>query len=97
MVFHIRRKDREITINNHLKEALKTASYITIALCKNNEPYLVSLSHGYDEKKNCLYFHCASNGKKIDYLKSNNKVWGQAVQVYRDKEKCDYDWLWLFF
>jgi len=64
LVFHIRRKDREITIDNQLKEALKTASYITIALCKNNEPYLVSLSHGYDEKKNYLYFHCASNGKK---------------------------------
>jgi len=69
MVFHIRRKDREITINNQLKEALKTASYITIALCKNNEPYLVSLSHGYDEKKNCLYFHCANNGKKIEIKK----------------------------
>ena len=97
MVFHIRRKDREITINNQLKEALKTASYITIALCKNNEPYLVSLSHGYDEKKNCLYFHCASNGKKIDYLKSNNKVWGQAVQVYRVKEQCDYNYKSVHF
>lgn len=97
MVFHIRRKDREITINNQLKEALKTAPYITIALCKNNEPYLVSLSHGYDEKKNCLYFHCASNGKKIDYLKSNNKVWGQAVQVYKVKEKCDYDYASVHF
>lgn len=97
MVFHIRRKDRELIINNQLKEALKTASYITIALCKNNEPYLVSLSQGYDEKKNCLYFHCASNGKKIDYLKSNNKVWGQAVQVYRVKEKCDYDYTSVHF
>jgi len=97
MVFHIRRKDREITNNNHLKGALKTASYITIALCKNNEPYLVSLSHGYDKKKNCLYFHCASNGKKIDFLKSNNKVWGQAVQVYRVKEQCDYDYTSVHF
>jgi len=97
MIFHIRRKDREITNNNHLKEALKTASYITIALCKNNEPYLVSLSHAYDEKKNCLYFHCASNGKKIDFLKSNNKVWGQAVQVYRVKEKCDYNYTSVHF
>ncbi len=38
MVFHIRRKDKEITFVNQIKEALKTASYITIALCKNNEP-----------------------------------------------------------
>ena len=92
MVFHIRRKDREITFVKQLKETLKTASYITIALCKNNEPYLVTLSHGYDEKRNCLYFHCASDGKKLDYLKSNNKVWGQAIQVYRVKENCDYDY-----
>ena len=28
--------------------------------------------------------------EKIVYLKSNNKVWKQAIQVYRVKEKCDY-------
>ena len=90
MSFHVRRKDREITNVAELKRILKTTTYVTIALCMDNEPYLVSLSHGYDEKRNCIYFHCASEGKKLIYAKSNNKVWGQAVQDYGVTDECDY-------
>jgi uncharacterized protein len=90
MSFHVRRKDREITDIATLKQILKTTNYITIALCKDNEPYLVSLSHGYDETKNCLYFHCAPEGRKIEYIKTNNKVWGQAMLDYGVTNDCDY-------
>ena len=62
-----------------MKKILSDVAYVTIALCKDNQPYLVSLSHGYDPDRNCIYFHCASEGKKIDYLKENNVVWGQAI------------------
>ena len=79
MSYHMRRKELEITDPATLKKILKSAKYITIALVKDNQPYLVSLSHGYDEDNNCIYFHCANEGKKIDYLKANNVVWGQAV------------------
>src|SRR3989304_1252265 len=90
MSFHVRRKDREVTNIDELKRILKTTKYITIALCMDNEPYLVSLSDGYDEKQNCVYFHCANEGKKLAFSKSNNKVWGQAVQDYGVTDECDY-------
>lgn len=90
MSFHVRRKDREITDFAALREVLKSTKYVTVALCMGNEPYLVSLSHGYDEKRNCLYFHCADEGKKIVYLKANNRVWGQAVEDYGVTDECDY-------
>jgi nitroimidazol reductase NimA-like FMN-containing flavoprotein (pyridoxamine 5'-phosphate oxidase superfamily) len=90
MSFHVRRKDREITDSEALKKVLKSTKYVTIALCMDNEPYLVSLSHGYDETRNCLYFHCADEGKKLVYLKANSKVWGQAVQDYGVTDECDY-------
>jgi nitroimidazol reductase NimA-like FMN-containing flavoprotein (pyridoxamine 5'-phosphate oxidase superfamily) len=90
MSFHVRRKDREITDPDALKKVLKTTKYVTLALCMDNEPYLVSLSHGYDETRNCLYFHCADEGKKIVYLNANNKVWGQAVLDYGVTDECDY-------
>jgi nitroimidazol reductase NimA-like FMN-containing flavoprotein (pyridoxamine 5'-phosphate oxidase superfamily) len=90
MSFHVRRKDREVTDSDALKAVLKTTKYVTIALCMNNEPYLVSLSHGYDEKRNCLYFHCADEGKKLVYMKANSKVWGQAVLDYGVTDECDY-------
>jgi hypothetical protein len=52
MPFHVRRKDREITDADALKKILKSTKYVFIALCMSNEPYLVSLSHGYDEAAN---------------------------------------------
>lgn len=45
----------------------------------DNTPYLVSLSHSYDEDARCIYFHCAGLGKKMDYIKANPLVWGQAI------------------
>jgi len=50
-----------------------------LAMSVDDQPYLVSLSHGYDEDRNCIYFHCAREGKKLDYLRANNTVWGQAL------------------
>ncbi len=97
MSFHVRRKDREITDSAALKEVLKSTKYVTIALCMDNEPYLVSLSHGYDEARNCLYFHCADEGKKIVYLKANSKVWGQAVHDYGVTDECDYAYTSVHF
>lgn len=89
MSFHIRRKDKEITDETQLKKVLKSSKYVTIALCKDNQPYLVSLSHGYDEEHHCLYFHCAKEGKKLVYLKSNNVVWGQTLLDFGPSEDDD--------
>jgi nitroimidazol reductase NimA-like FMN-containing flavoprotein (pyridoxamine 5'-phosphate oxidase superfamily) len=97
MSLHVRRKDREITDSAVLKSVLKSTKYVTIALCMDNEPYLVSLSHGYDEVQNCLYFHCAPEGKKLVYLKANNSVWGQAVLDYGVTDECDYAYTSVHF
>ena len=87
----IRRKEKAIEDVAEMKEIIRTAQYVTVALCKDNEPYLVSLSHGYDPNKNCVYFHCASEGKKMDILKKNNVVWGQAlIDKGYIQGKCDH-------
>ena len=75
----IRRKEKEIIDKDEIIGILEKAKYITVAMCKEDEPYLVTLSHGYDKTQNCIYFHCAKEGKKIDYLKENITVWGQAL------------------
>jgi nitroimidazol reductase NimA-like FMN-containing flavoprotein (pyridoxamine 5'-phosphate oxidase superfamily) len=74
----MRRKDKEITDSNEVRSILRKTKYVTIAMCLNDEPYLATLSHGYDEPNNCIYFHCAAEGKKISILQANNRVWGQA-------------------
>ncbi len=75
----MRRKEKAIEDIGELKHILQTVKHITIAMCQNNEPYLVTLSHGYDPEEHCIFFHCASEGKKIDILKENDVVWGQAL------------------
>jgi nitroimidazol reductase NimA-like FMN-containing flavoprotein (pyridoxamine 5'-phosphate oxidase superfamily) len=95
--FHVRRKEREITDPTEMRQVLKATKYVTIALCKDNEPYLVALSHGYDEAKNCLYFHCAPEGKKLVYAEANPKVWGEAVMDFGVTDECDYAYTSLHF
>ncbi|MGD0449525.1 MAG: pyridoxamine 5'-phosphate oxidase family protein [Candidatus Bathyarchaeia archaeon] len=97
MSFHVRRKDREITDCEELQQVLKSTKYVTVALCMENEPYLVSLSHGYDEDKNCLYFHCATEGKKLEFLRVNSRVWGQALLDFGVTEDCDYAYTSVHF
>ncbi len=75
----IRRKEKAITSEAELKDILGSTKFVTLAMCHGDDPYLVTVSHGYDKSDNVLYFHCASEGKKVDYLSKNNKVWGQAL------------------
>ena len=98
MKYHLRRRDKEVSNPEILTKILRSAKYVTLALCANNQPYLVSLSHGYDEEHNCIYFHCAKEGKKLDYLKSNDVVWGQALldQGYLEGE-CTHQYASVHF
>jgi nitroimidazol reductase NimA-like FMN-containing flavoprotein (pyridoxamine 5'-phosphate oxidase superfamily) len=87
----LRRKEKEIKNIGELKAILAKTQYVTVAMCRGDEPYLVTLSHGYDEKQNAIYFHCASQGKKIDFLRANNHVWGQALDDRGYAEgRCDH-------
>ena len=79
MKYHMRRGDKEIKDENKLEKILKETRFVTVALANGGEPYLVSLSHSYDEEAKCLYFHCAGEGKKLDFMRANPIVWGQAL------------------
>ncbi|MHA2385891.1 MAG: pyridoxamine 5'-phosphate oxidase family protein [Candidatus Thorarchaeota archaeon] len=87
----IRRKEKEITESTEMIAILKQAKYINVAMSLKDEPYLVTLSHGFDAENNCIYFHCAQKGKKIDILKKNSRVWGQALKdLGYAQGKCDH-------
>lgn len=77
--YHIKRSDKEIKDKETMTKILKQTQYVTLAMVKDGEPYLVSLSHGYDEENNCIYIHSASEGKKLDYINANPNIWGQAL------------------
>ena len=89
MTYHLKRKDLEITDANIVKKILKSTKYVTIALSMDNKPYLVSLSHGYDEKRNCIYFHCAGKGKRARGIYPN--VMAEMLSLLKKRESRKID------
>lgn len=77
--YHMRRGDKEIKDKAKLERILRETNYVTLALSKGTEPYVVAISHSYDAEAGCLYFHCASEGRKLDYMRANPVVSGLAL------------------
>jgi hypothetical protein len=72
--------DREVTDPAVVSNLLKTGKYMAIAMCDQDQPYVVVLSCGYDEANKCFYFHCAKKGRKTDVIAKNPKVCGTIVE-----------------
>lgn len=68
----MRRTEREIKDRNEIETILKQASVCRLGLSIDDIPYIVPLNYGY--KDNCLFFHCAKEGKKIEIIRQNNNV-----------------------
>jgi nitroimidazol reductase NimA-like FMN-containing flavoprotein (pyridoxamine 5'-phosphate oxidase superfamily) len=77
---HLRRSEKQIADENDLRQILVQGKYATIALCRNNEPYVVTLSYGYDQTQNALFFHTGSIGLKIDFISCNPAVCATVIE-----------------
>lgn len=78
--FHLQKKEREIKDKKELLEIIKKGKYATIAMCRNNEPYIVTLSYGYDEIRNAFYFHSRMKGLKSEFIKDNPGVCATIIE-----------------
>lgn len=65
----MRRSDREIKDRETIDRILHAAPVCRLALCDGDRPYVIPMSYGYDGKS--LYFHCASEGRKLDLVRRN--------------------------
>ncbi|MCF6148084.1 MAG: flavin-nucleotide-binding protein [Candidatus Kuenenia sp.] len=72
--YHLYKKEREIKEHDELLDIIGKGKYITIAMCRNNEPYIVTLSYGFDKTKNAFYLHSALKGLKCEFLSENTTV-----------------------
>ena len=68
----MRRNEKQIQNRIEIDEIIKKSQVCRLALTKNNIPYIVPVSFGYDGKS--LFIHTALNGKKIDFIEANNLV-----------------------
>lgn len=88
----MRRKDKEIKDTKEIESIINRSDVCRIALCENNSPYIVPVCFGY--RDNCLYFHSAAGGKKIDIIKKNNRVCFEFdIQegLIKSQNPCDWD------
>lgn len=82
----MRRIDKALTERSDIDSVIRRSETCRLAMADQGEPYLVTMHFGYDGSG--LYFHSAPEGKKIDILKKNPRVWFEfhiSGDLYRPK------------
>jgi nitroimidazol reductase NimA-like FMN-containing flavoprotein (pyridoxamine 5'-phosphate oxidase superfamily) len=71
----VRRKDRILDETSALL-LLQVAEfgYLSLGVGTDGYAYGVPINFVYDQQSQAIYFHCATEGHKLDCLKLNNKV-----------------------
>ena len=87
----MRRRDKKIEEFEDIENILREATVCRIGMCKDGSPYVVPVCFGY--KKGAIYVHSASEGRKIDILKNNNRICFEAetdVEVLPSASVCKW-------
>ncbi|MFC1799036.1 pyridoxamine 5'-phosphate oxidase family protein [Thermodesulfobacteriota bacterium] len=85
----MRKKEREIKDPAVISEIIRSCQACRLGLAKDNEPYIVPVSFGYDGK--ALYIHTGVEGKKIDCFLANERVcveFEKDVKILSHEEKA---------
>ncbi len=76
--YHMQKADMEVTDTKWMENLLRMGKFVTISMCMDNEPYVVTLSYGYEDGR--MYIHTAKEGLKLDIIKENPRVCGTVVE-----------------
>ena len=70
------KREFEITDQAQILRILDTAKVLRLGLAVDNEPYVVPMNYGYclENGNLVLYLHSAVQGKKLDMIRANPKV-----------------------
>lgn len=76
MFKEVRRQNRILEDKDRIEELLLNSEYgfLSVGTTENGYAYGIPMSYTYDRENSSLYFHCATEGQKIDIMKVNNKV-----------------------
>lgn len=74
--FMMRRGDREVTDLDEIVRIVNRCDVCHMGLAEKGCPYVVPMSFGFSVRNGGItfYFHCASEGRKIDMIRKNPKV-----------------------
>ena len=70
------RRELRVTDENQIRHILDTSRVLHLGLAVDNEPYVVPMNYGYtmEDGKLTVYLHCAHQGKKLDMIRANPRV-----------------------
>jgi len=68
----MRRKDKEMDERAMIDSVIERAKVCHLGMCNDGIPYIVPMCFGYEG--NTIFLHCAKEGRKIEFLKSNSTV-----------------------
>jgi len=92
------KKEKEIADKSVLFAVLKRGKYAVISLCRENLPYIVTMSYGFDEQRNALYFHSALKGLKLEFLSQNSRVCATVIEDHGYKmDQCSHAYRTVVF
>jgi len=84
----MRRCDREIQDFSKIEAFLKECRTCRLAIMDEEEPYIVPLNFGYEDKT--VYLHGAKVGKKLDLIQKSPRVcleWDREDSLITDSEE----------
>lgn len=89
------RREFEITDMNEITAILDKCLIVHIGMIDGDEPYVVPLNYGYtiEDGKLTLYLHGATEGRKINIMRTNPKVFFEMnceVIPFEGKLACQY-------
>jgi uncharacterized protein len=90
----MRRKDREVNDTESIEQIISVSDVCRVAFADGNIPYIVTMNFGYSAGKDpSLWFHCASEGRKLEMIKKNNYVCFEMDtdhKIYGGEKGCDW-------
>jgi len=91
----ITKREYLITEEKQILDILDSAKILHLGLCVDNEPYVVPMNYGYtlEDGKLVLYLHSALQGKKLDMIRANPKVFFEMDcdrLPFEGKVACQY-------
>ena len=72
MFRELRKKKRELSKEDTIKVLKEGREGVLSTISENGYPYGIAVNYVYHN--NCIYFHCANKGHKLDNISQNNKV-----------------------
>ena len=90
------RREREITDRGEIVDILNRCSIVHLGLVDGDEPYVVPMNYGYtmdEDGRLTLYLHGATQGRKLDLMRKNPKVFLEMecdVQPFEGDVACRY-------